>query len=137
MSYIRELNYFTNDPADWNFNQLVDNPSINPYTNRAFKSGSYDGLKYNAVIFLKEILKNSNNLFNDDILEWVNKKAFLGSKSDYYDILSITAHLFKYILFHGDTPINYKSLRKWAINHPFLYNSFNEKTLEEFDGDEG
>jgi hypothetical protein len=27
-------------------------------------------------------------------------------------------------------------LRKWAINHPFLYNSFNGKTLEEFEGDD-
>ena len=29
-----ELQFFTNTPTDWNFNILVDNPLINPYTNR-------------------------------------------------------------------------------------------------------
>jgi hypothetical protein len=38
----------------------------------------------------KEILKQTNNIFHDDLLEWINKKCFQGSKSDFNDILSIT-----------------------------------------------
>ena len=82
---------------------------------------------------LKEILKQSPNVFHEDILEWINKKCFQGSKSYFYDILSITGHLFHYVLSWNET-INYKNLRKWCLKNKFYYDSFSEKTLEEFDG---
>ena len=133
---LRELNFFTNNPDDWNYNQLVDNPDINPFNNKLFnKNGHYDGMKHNCVIMLKEILKQSNNIFNDDIKEWIIKKCFQKSKSDFYDILSITCHIFHYVL-NCNEPINYKNLRKWCLTNKFLYDSFSEKTLEEFDGDD-
>ena len=135
VSHICELNYFTNTQTDWNFNILVDNPSTDPYTNRPFKSMSYNGMKYNVVIMLKEILKNSNNIFHEDILEYINKKCLQGSKTDFYDLLSITAHLFQYVLSCNE-PINLKSLRKWFKKNPFYYDSFKEKTLEEFNGND-
>jgi hypothetical protein len=128
-----ELKFFTNTPTDWNFNPLIDNPNINPYTNRRFKDGSYDPMKINCVIMLKEILKHSNNIFHDDLLEWINKKCFQGSKSDFYDILSITGNLLNYVLTCNE-PINYKNFRKWCLINKIYYNSFKEKALEEFEG---
>ena len=80
----RELIFFTNNADDWNYNVLVDNPDVNPYTNKLFNvNGHYDGMKYNCVIMLKEILKQSNNIFNHDVLEWINKKCFQKSKSKF------------------------------------------------------
>jgi hypothetical protein len=64
-----ELRFFTNYKTDWNNNISIDNPLINPYTNRRFKDGSYDPVNINCVIRLKEILKQSNNIFHDDLLE--------------------------------------------------------------------
>jgi hypothetical protein len=75
-----ELRFFTNTPTDWNYNPLVDNPSINPYTNRVFKYSCYDPMKLNCIKMLKEILKQFNNIFKDDLLEWINKKMFSGLK---------------------------------------------------------
>ena len=133
---LRELVFFTNNADDWNYNILVDNPDINPYTNKLFnENGHYDGMKYNCVIMLKEILKQSHNIFNHDVLEWIIKKCFQKSKSNFYDILSITGHLFHYVL-NCNEPINYKSLRKWCLKNPFYYDSFKDKTIEEFDGDD-
>ena len=125
VSHICELSYFTNTPTDWNYNILVDTPSIDPYTNKPFKSMSYNGMKYNVVIMLKEILKNSNNIFHEDILEYINKKCLQGSATDFYNLLSITAHLFHYVLSCNE-PINLKSLRKWFKKNPFYYDSFKE-----------
>ena len=135
VSHISELNFFTNTPTDWNYNILVDNPSTDPYTNRPFKSMSYNGMKYNVVIMLKEILKNSNNIFNEDVHEYINKKCMQGSKTDFYDLLSITSHLFHYVL-NCNESTNLKSLRKWFKKNPFIYDSFSEKTLEQFDGND-
>jgi hypothetical protein len=56
-----------------------------------------------------------------------------GSKSDFYDILSITGNIFNYILTCNES-INYKSFRKWCLVNKIYYNSFKEKALEEFEG---
>ena len=52
---------------------------------------------------LKDILKHTNHYSNDDIKEWIFKKALQGSKNDY-----ITTNLFYYYLFRTDESINYK-----------------------------
>jgi hypothetical protein len=39
-------------------------------------------LKYIAVIMLKEILKHTSKYLNDDVKEWIFKKALQGSKND-------------------------------------------------------
>lgn len=129
-----ELRFFTNNKNDWNYNILIDEPNINPFTNRPFKDGSYDPLKINCLIMLKEILKQSNNIFHDDLLEWIDKKTGQGSKSDFYDILSITGNIFNYVLSCNDK-INYKDFRKWCLHNKIYYNSFKEKSLEEFEGE--
>jgi hypothetical protein len=128
-----ELRFFTNNKNDWNYNILIDEPNINPYTNRPFKDGSYDPLKFNCLIMLKEILKQSNNIFHEDVHNWLEKKCYQKSRSDFYDILSITGHIFNYCLTCNE-PINYKSFRKFCLKNPFYYNSFKEKALEEFEG---
>jgi len=75
-------------------------------------------MKYNAVIMLKEILKHTSQYLNDDIKHWINKKALQGTKSDYWDILSITTNLFYYYLFRTDETINYKKFRLWFRKNP-------------------
>jgi hypothetical protein len=42
-----------------------------------------------------------------------------GSKSNYYDILSITANLFYYYLFRTEETINNKKIRKCFLNNPY------------------
>jgi hypothetical protein len=126
-----ELRFFTNNKNDWNYNILIDNP--NPYTNRPFKDGSYDPMKINCLICLKEILKYSPNIFHEDVHEWLNKKCHQKSRSDFYDILSITGNIFNYVLTCNE-PINYKNFRKWCLINKIYYNSFKEKALEEFEG---
>ena len=83
---------------------------------------------------LKEILKQSNNIFHEDLLEWIDKKCNQGSKSDFYDILSITGNTFNYVLTRNE-PINYKFFRKWCLTNKIYYNSFKEKELCEFEGE--
>jgi hypothetical protein len=39
-------------------------------------------MKYNAVIMRKEILKHASQYLENDVIEWVFKKAFQGSKND-------------------------------------------------------
>jgi hypothetical protein len=88
-------------------------------------------MKYNAVIMLKEILKHTSQYLNDDIKHWINKKALQGTKSDYWDILSITTNLFYYYLFRTDETINYKQFRLWFRKNP-LYIKSNDETIKNF-----
>ena len=67
---------------------------------------------------LKEILKNTRQYIEDDILEWAIKKCLNGSKCNYWDILKITAYLFYYYLFRVEDKINYTNFRKWFLNNP-------------------
>ena len=135
MSHIKDLIFFSDDVNSWNFSPLVLNPDINPYKNKAFnRNQDYDGLKYNCVIILKEILKYSNNFFSDDLKQWIFKKSLLGTKSNYWNILNITVYIFNYYLFRSNNnEINYKSFRKWYLKTPFYIES--DKKLNEFDGD--
>jgi hypothetical protein len=80
---------------------------------------------YNAVIMLKEILKHTNQYLNDDVKQWIYKKALQGTKSDYWDILSITTNLFYYYLFRTDETINYKKFRLWFRQNPLYINNSN------------
>jgi len=53
----------------------------------------------------KEILKHTKQYVEDDVLEWVIQKCFQGSKSDYWDILSITTNLFIIICLELKKPL--------------------------------
>ena len=137
MSHIKDLIFFSDVVNSWNYSPLVLNPNINPYKNKPFNNNrnqEYDGLKYNCIIMLKEILKNSNNLFSDDLKQWIFKKTLQGTKSSYWDILNITAYIFNYYLFRSNNnEINYKTFRKWYLKNPFYLES--DKKLNDFDGD--
>ena len=88
-------------------------------------------MKYNAVIMLKEILKHTSQYLNDDVKEWIYKKALQGSKSDYWDILSTTSNLFYYYLFRIEETINYKNFRLRVRKNP-LYIKSNDETIKKF-----
>jgi hypothetical protein len=75
-------------------------------------------MKFNCVIMLKEILKHTNQYLNDDVKEWIFKKALCGSSANYWETLSITTNLFHYYLFRTDQTINYKKNRLWFRQNP-------------------
>ena len=79
----------------------------------------------------KEILKHTKQYIEDDVLEWVIQKCFQGSKSDYWDILSITTNLFYYYLFRTEETINCKKICKQFLDNP-LYNKSSDETIKKF-----
>ena len=98
-----EFDFFSNDCNRWNYNPFINTPNADPYnlkrTTTISSNNSYNLMKYNAVIMLKEILKHASQYLNDYVKELIYKKALQGSKNDYWDILSITTNLFYYYLF--------------------------------------
>ena len=82
-------------------------------------------MKYNTVIMLKEILKHTSKYLENDVIVWIIKKAFQGSKNDYWEILSITTNLFYYYLFRTEETINYKKFRLWFRQNPLYINNSN------------
>ena len=124
-----EFEFFSNDCHNWNYNPFINTPNADPYNlNRIINitgNNSYNMMKYNAVIMLKEISKHSCQYLSDDIKLWINKKALQGTKSDYWDTLSITTNLFYYYLFRTDETINYKKFRLWFRQNPLYINNSN------------
>jgi hypothetical protein len=104
---VDEFEFCSNDCNNWNYNPFINTPNADPYNNKRVinisSNNSYNVMKYNCVIMLKEILKHTNHYLNDDIKEGIFKKALQGSKNDY-----ITTNLFYYYLFRTDETINYK-----------------------------
>ena len=98
-----EFDFFSNDSNRWNYNPFINTPDADPYnlkrTITITSNNSYNMMKYNAVIMLKEILKHTSQYLNDDVKDWILEKALQGSKNDYWDIYSITTNLFIIISF--------------------------------------
>jgi len=67
-------------------------------------------MKINMVIILKEILKHDKKNLENDVIEWIIKRALESSKKDYWEILSITTNIFYYYLFRTEDKINYKTI---------------------------
>jgi hypothetical protein len=82
-----EFDFFSNDCNNWNYNEFINTPNADPYnlkrTINISSNNSYNLMKYNTVIMLKEILKHTSHYLNDDVKEWIFKKALQGSKNDY------------------------------------------------------
>jgi hypothetical protein len=80
------LTFFCNDYNNWNYNAFINTPNADPYnlkrTINISSNNSYNLMKYNAVNMLKEILKHTSQYLNDDVKEWIYKKALQGSKND-------------------------------------------------------
>jgi len=70
----------------------------------------YNLMKFNMVIMLKEILKHAKQNLENDVIEWIIKRALESSKNGYWEILSITTNLFYYYLFRTEDKINYKKI---------------------------
>ena len=87
------LTFFGNDRNNWNYNEFINSPNADPYNKKRVinisGNDSYNFIKYNCVIMLKESLKHTIKYLNDDDIDWINKKALQGSKNDYWEILSI------------------------------------------------
>ena len=119
-----ELYFFSNECSNWNYNPYINTPNADPYNKKRTinisSNNSYNLMKYNCVIMLKEISKHTSKYLNDDVKEWIFKKALQGSKNDYWDILSITTNLFYYYLFRTEETINYKKNRLWFSRNPFV-----------------
>ncbi len=130
-----EFDFLSNDCNNWNYNPFINTPNADPYnknrTINIYSYNSYNLMKYNAVIMSKEILKHTSQYLNDDVKEWIYKKALQGSKNDYWEILSITTNLFYYCLFSTDEIINFKKFRLWFRQNP-LYIKSNDETIKKF-----
>ena len=124
-----EFVFFSNDSNNWNYNPFINTPDADPYNLKRIitfsGTNSYNMMKYNTVIMLKEILKHTSQYLNNDVKIWIEKKALQGTKSDYWDILSITTNLFYYYLFRTDETINYKQFRLWFRQNPLYINNSN------------
>jgi hypothetical protein len=70
-----EFDFFSNDCNNWNYTPFINTPNTDPYnlkrTINISSNNSYNLMKYNAVITLKEFLKHTSKYLNDDV------KAFL------------------------------------------------------------
>jgi hypothetical protein len=130
-----EFDFVSNDCNSWNYNEFINTPNADPYNKKRVinisSDNRYNLMKYNAVIILKEILKHTSKYLNDDVKEWIYKKALqgLGFKNDYWEILSITTNLFYYYLFRTDKTINYKQFWLWFRQNP-LYIKSNDETIK-------
>jgi hypothetical protein len=71
-----EFYFFSNDCNNWNYNPFINTPHADPYNFKRSinisSNNSYNLMKYNAVIMLKEILNHTSQLFRTD--ETINYK---------------------------------------------------------------
>ena len=74
-----EFDFFSNDSNNWNYNPFINTPNADPCNKKRVinisSNNSYSLMKYNAVIMLKEISKHTSKYLNDDVKEWIFKKA--------------------------------------------------------------
>ncbi len=77
---------------------MIKTPDIDPSnTNKKINDENYYLYQYNGLIFLDVILKYSKDYLDDDFDEWIKKKNFHGSKSDYWYILNIHTYVCIYV----------------------------------------
>ena len=70
-----EFDFSNNDSTNWNYNEFINTPNADPYnlkrTTTISSNNSYNLMKYNAVIMLKEILKHAIQYLNDYVKELI------------------------------------------------------------------
>jgi hypothetical protein len=81
-----EFDFFSNDCNNWNYNEFINTPNADPYNKKRVNvnvssNNSYNLMKCNAVMMLKEIVKHTSKYSNDDVKEWIYKKGLQGSKN--------------------------------------------------------
>jgi hypothetical protein len=64
-----EFEFFSNDCNNWNYNEFMNTPNADPDNKKRVinisSNNSYNLMKYNTVIMLKEILKHTSKYLND------------------------------------------------------------------------
>ena len=69
-----EFDFFSSDCNNWNYNPFINTLNADLYnlkrTINISSNNSYNLMKYNAVITLKEFLKHTSKYLNDDVKEW-------------------------------------------------------------------
>ena len=137
---IDDLKLFSTDIKDWSYNPLLIDYNTDPDTGRKFHNNNltYQPLKFSTRIILTKLLKYSSYLFGDDVMAHISKICFNGPKSSYYNIVSYTAHIFKYYLTYlndNKTPIKltYKAWRSFNVKNFFYYKYDESLYLEEDD----
>jgi len=130
-----EFDFFSNDCNSWNYIEFINTPNADACNKKRTinicSNNTYNLMKYDCVIMLKEILKHTSNYLSDDVKEWIFKRALQGSKNDYWEILSITTNLSCYFLFRTDETVNYKKIRLLFHKNP-LYIKSTDKTFKKF-----
>ena len=128
-----EFDFFNNDCNNWNYNEFINTPNADPYIKKRVINISINNscnlMQYNATIMLKEILKHTSKYLENDVIDWIIKKALQGSKNDYWEILIITTNLFYYYLFRTEETINYNKNRLWFRQNP-LYIESNDEIIK-------
>jgi hypothetical protein len=65
-----DLDFFGTDFNNLNYNEMINRPGLDPYNNKKkLDPFGYNLLRYNFVIVLKEILKNTNQYLHDYVKE--------------------------------------------------------------------
>jgi len=59
--------FFSNDFNNWNYNERLTKPDIDPFNNnKKLDPFGYNLYKYNTIIMLKEILKNTKQYIEEE-----------------------------------------------------------------------
>ena len=134
---IDDINLFSKNPNNWNYNPLLLNSDIDPDTGKQFNgnNSTYQPLKYSYRIILKKLLHYSSSLFSDEVKQHIYKICFNGPKSCYFKIVSYTSHILQYYLYYlkdNTTPsqLNYKAWRKFNINNKLYKQVCKKEKLE-------
>ena len=81
---VDEFDFFSNDCNNWNYDPFINTPNADPYNKKRVinisSNNSYNLMKYNAVIMLKDISKHTSKYLENDVIHWIIKKALQGSK---------------------------------------------------------
>ena len=70
-----DLEFFSTDVNNWNYNEFINTLNADPCKLKRIinisSNNSYNLMKYNCVIMLKEILKHTKQYLENDVLEWI------------------------------------------------------------------
>ncbi len=78
---------YTSNFPDWKYNKMIRLKDVDPFnSNKKLNISNYNLYKYNCSNFLDVILTYTRQYLNSDVIDWLFKKCFKGSKSDYWSI---------------------------------------------------
>ena len=73
-----DFDFFSTDINNWNYNEFKNQTVVDPYNNKKkLDPFGYNLMKCNTVIMLREILKHTKQYLENDVIEWIFKKALI------------------------------------------------------------